>query len=110
MYRKRLDENNTRMRCVVLNKSWKQHPTKQQPYGHLSSLLQTIHVKQTRQAEHCWKSKDVLISDILLWTPIHERTSQEVLPEVMHDKIIGVDEERERERERVRELSVVNVT
>ena len=28
---------------------------------------------ETRHAEHCWRSKDELISDVLLWTPSHGR-------------------------------------
>ena len=34
--------------------SWKQHPQKQQLYGHLPG--------------HCWRSKDKFISDFFLWT------------------------------------------
>ena len=48
-------------------------PTKQQLYGHLPPFTKTIKVRQTRHAEHCWRSKDKLISDILLWTPSHGR-------------------------------------
>ena len=55
---KKLDGNYTRMLCVVLNKSWKQHPTKQQPYSHLPPIPLTTQVRQTRHAEHCWRSKD----------------------------------------------------
>ena len=33
--RKNLDEDYTRMQRAILNKSWKQHPTKQQLYSHL---------------------------------------------------------------------------
>ena len=32
---KKLDSNYTRMLRAILNKSWRQHPTKQQLYGHL---------------------------------------------------------------------------
>ena len=28
--------------CAVLNKSWNQHPTKKQVYGHLPPISQTI--------------------------------------------------------------------
>ena len=35
---KKLDGNYTRMLRAILNKSWRQHPTKQQLYGHHSSL------------------------------------------------------------------------
>ena len=31
--------------------------------------------QQTRFCEHCWRSKDELINDIPLWTPIHGYTS-----------------------------------
>ena len=50
------------------NKSWRQHPTKQLLYGHISPMLKTI---QVRHAGHCWRSKSQLISDVLLWTPSH---------------------------------------
>ena len=39
---KKLDENNTRMLWVILNKFWKQRPTKQHLYGHFLAILQTI--------------------------------------------------------------------
>ena len=41
-----------------------QHPTKQPLYGHLPSTSQIIQVRQTRQAGHCWKSKDKFKSDV----------------------------------------------
>ena len=31
---KKLDGNYTRMLCAILNKSWRQHPTRHQLYGH----------------------------------------------------------------------------
>ena len=45
---KKLDGNYARMLLTYLNKSWKQHPTEQQLYGHLSPISQTIQVRQTR--------------------------------------------------------------
>ena len=59
---------------AVLNKSWKQHPTKQQLYDHLSPISQTIQVKQARHAGHCWRSKDKLISNIQLYRLLHMDT------------------------------------
>ena len=53
---KKLDVNYTRMLRAILNKSWRHHPTKQQLYG----------VRRTRDAGHCWRSKDKLLSDIFL--------------------------------------------
>ena len=53
----------------ILNKSWRQHPTKQQLYSHLPTITKTIKVIRTRHAGHCLRSRDELISDVLLWTP-----------------------------------------
>ena len=66
---KKLDSNYTRMLRAILNKSWQQHPTRHQLYGHLPPITKTIQVRWTRHAGHCWRSRDELISDVLLWTP-----------------------------------------
>ena len=63
---KKLDGNYTRMLRVVLNKSWRQHPTRHQLYGHLPPITKTIQVRRTRHAGDCWRSSDELISDVLL--------------------------------------------
>ena len=70
---KKLDGNNTRMMRAILNKSWRQHPTKQQLYGHQPPITKTIKVRRTRHTGHCWRSRVELISDVLLWTPSHGR-------------------------------------
>ena len=70
---KKLDGNYTRMLQAILNKSWRRHLTKQQLYGYLLPITKTIKVKRARHAEHGWRSKDELISDILLWTPSYGR-------------------------------------
>ena len=71
---KKLDGNYTRMLRAILNKSWRQHPTRHQLYGHLPPIAKTIQVRRTRHAGHCWRSRDELISDVLLWTPLYGRT------------------------------------
>ena len=105
---KKLHGNYTRLLRAILNKSWRQHPTKHQLYGHLPPITKTIKVRRTK---HCWRSRDELISDVLLWTPTYSgakagrlaRTyiqqlcqdtecSPEYLPEAMNDR----DEWRER--------------
>ena len=58
---------------AILNKSWRQHPTKHQLYGHLPLITNAIQVRRTRYGGHCWRSRDELISDVLLWTPIYGR-------------------------------------
>ena len=70
---KKLDGNYTRMLRAILNKSWRQHPTRHQLYGHLPPITKTIQVRRTRHAGHCWRSRDELIKDVLLWTPTHGR-------------------------------------
>ena len=71
---KKIDGNYTRTLRAMLNKSWRQHPTKHQLYGHLPPITKTIQTRRTRQAWHCWRSRDELISDVLLWTLSYGRT------------------------------------
>ena len=49
---KKLDGNYTRMLRAILNKSWQQHPTRHQLYGHLPPITKTIQVRRTRHAGH----------------------------------------------------------
>ena len=66
---KKLDGNYIRMLWAILNKSWRKHSTRHQLYGHLPPIMKTIQVRWTRHTGHCWRSRDELISDVLLWTP-----------------------------------------
>ena len=66
---RKLDGNYTRMLRAILNKSWQQHPKRHQLYGHQPPITKTIQVRRTRHARHCWRSRDELIRDVLLWTP-----------------------------------------
>ena len=112
---KKLDGNYTRMLRAILNKSWQQHPTRHQLYGHLPPITKTIQVRRTRHAGHCWRSRDELIRYVLLWIPTHGRAKAgrpartyiqqlcedtgccpEDLPRAMND--------REEWRERVRDI------
>ena len=100
---------------TILNKSLQQHPTMHQLYRHLPPITKTIQVRRTRHAGHCWRSRDELISDVLLWTPTYGRAnagrpvrtyiqqlcedtgcSPDDLPEAMND--------REKWRESVRDI------
>ena len=118
---KKLDGNYTRILRAILNKSWRQHPTRHHLYGHLPPISKTIQVKRTRHAGHCWRSRDELISDVLLRTAIYGRAkagrpartyvqqlcedtgcSPEDLPEAMND--------REKWRERVRDIRASGTT
>ena len=84
-------------------------------------ITKTIKVRRTRHVGHCWRSRDELISDVLLWTPTYGRAkaerpartyiqqlredtgySPEDLPEAMND--------REKWRERVRDIRACGTT
>ena len=118
---KKLDGNYTRMLRAISNKSWQQHLTRHQLYGHLPPITKTIQVRWTRHARHCLRSRDELISDVLLWTPTYGQAkagqlartyilqlckdtgcSPEDLPEAMND--------REKWRERVRDIRACGTT
>ena len=117
----KLDGNYTRMLRVILNKSWRQHPTRHQLYGHLSPITKTIQARQTKYARHCWRSRNELISNVLLRTPTYGRAkagrpartyiqqlcedtgcSPKDPPEAMSD--------REKRRERVRDIRARGTT
>ena len=108
--------------CVsILNKSWRHHPTRHQLYGHLPPITKTIQARRTRHAGHCWRSKDELISDLLLRTPAYGQAkagrpartyiqqlcedtgcNPKDLPKAMND--------REEWRERVRDIRAGGMT
>ena len=67
----KLGGNYTRMLRAVLNKSWRPYLSKQQLYGHVPPITKTIKTRLTRHAGHTWRSKNELLSHILLWTPSH---------------------------------------
>ena len=66
---KKQNGNYTRMLRAILNKFWRQHPTRHQLYGHQPPITKTIQARRIRHAGHYWRSRDELISDVLLWTP-----------------------------------------
>ena len=72
---KKLDGNYKRLLGAILKNSWRQHPTKQRQYGHLPPIMKTIKVRRTRHAGHCWRCRNDLIIDEVLWTPSHERAN-----------------------------------
>ena len=61
---KKLDSHYTMLQAI-LNKSWRQHPTRHQLYSHLPPIMRTIQVRRSRHAGHCWRSRDKLISGVL---------------------------------------------
>ena len=118
---KKLDGNYTRMLRAILNKSWRQHPTRHQLYGHLPLITKTIQVRRTRHAGQCWRSKDELISDVLLWTPTYGqakagRPAQTYIQQLCEDTGCNLEDlpeamnDREKWRERVRDIRAGGMT
>ena len=119
---RRLDGNYTRMLRAVLNKSWRQHPTRLQLYGHLPPITKTIQVRRTRLRgtllekqgrahkrctpvdPHSWMCKCGTTSTNLLYQQLCEDTgcNPEDLPEAMSD--------REKWRETVRDIRAGGAT
>ena len=106
---------------AILNKSWRQHPTKQQLYGHLPPITKIIQVRRTRHVEHCRSSRDELISDILLWTSSYGRAKagQPARTYIQHlcantgcslEDLLGVMDNREGWWKRVREICAGGAT
>ena len=106
----------------ILNESWKQHPMKRQLYCHLLPISKNVQIRRIRHARHCWRSKEDLISDILLFDTLHMDVSvlADQLTTYLHklccadtwwsleDLRVAMDNrdgwgERERESERERE-------
>ena len=118
---KKLDGNYTRMLRAILNKSWRQHPTRRQLYGHLPPITKTIQVRRARHAGHCWRSKDELVSDVLLWTPTYGqakagRPARTYIQQLCEDTgcnpedLLEVMNDREKWRERVRDIRAGGTT
>ena len=101
--------------------SWQQHPTRRPLYGHLPPVTKTIQARRTRHAGYSWRSKDEIVSYVLLWTPAYGQSkagrpaptyiqqlcddtgcNPEDLPEAMND--------RETWRERVRDIRASRTT
>ena len=112
---KKLDGNNTIMLRAILNRSWWQHRTKQQLSGCLPPITKTIQIRRARHASHCWRSRDKLVNDVLLWTPSHGlaksgwlgRTYLQQLREdtgCSHEDLPEAKNDRERWRERVMDV------
>ena len=115
---KKLDGNYTRMLWAILNKFWQQHPTRHQLYGHLPPIMKTIQVRQTGHAGHCWRSRDELISDVLLWTPTYgkSRTTSLNIQQLCEDMRCSPEDQPEtmndweKSWERVRDIRASGMT
>ena len=98
---------------AVFNKSWKQHPAKEELYGNIPVISEIVRERRTKYAGHCYRSKDELVGDLLLWIPNHGHSSigrprRTYIDKLSNDVGMPVDdlkpsmEDRDVWRERVR--------
>ena len=106
---------------AILNKSWQQHPTRRQLYGHLPPITKTIQARRTRHAGHCWRSKDEIVSDVLQRTPAYGqskagRPARTYIQQLCDDTgcnpedLPGAMDDRETWKERVRDICASRTT
>ena len=84
--------------------------------AHLPPITKTIQVRRTRHAGHCWRSRDELIRDVLLWIPHtrprkkQERPARTYIQQLCEDTGCCPEDlpramnDREEWRERVRDI------
>ena len=103
------------------NKNGQHHPTRHKLYGHLPPITKTIQVRRTRHAGHCWRSRNELIRDVLLWIPTHGRVkagrpartyTQQLCEDTgcCPEDLPGAMNDREEWRERVRDIRATSAT
>ena len=118
---KKLDGNYTRMPRAILNKSWRHHLTRHQLYGHQPPITKAIQARRTRHEGHCWRSRDELISDVLLWTPTYSqakagRPARTYIQQLCEDTgcspedLLEVMNDREKLRESIRDICASGTT
>ena len=92
-----------------------------QLYGHQPPITKTIQVRRARNAGHCWRSKDELVSDVLLWTPTYGqakagRPARTYIQQLCEDtgcnpeNLLEAMNDREKWRERVRDIRAGGTT
>ena len=116
---KKLDGNYTRMLRAILNKSLRQHPTKQQLYGHLPPITKSkLHEPNMQDTSGEVGTNSC---DVLQWNPSHRRAKagwpartyiQQLCADVGFDlkDLPEAIDDREGWRERVFDISADGVT
>ena len=106
----------SRMLCIIVNKSWKQHLMKQQLYSHSLPIFKSIQVRWKRHVEHCWRIKDKLISMFYesytwmcqCWSTCKNLQQLCVGTGCSLEGLLGAMDNRARWRERVRKIHASN--
>ena len=74
----RLDGMYTRMLCMAMNVSWKQHMTNEKLYGDLQvpKVTTKIAIHRLRLAGHCVRHPEEIASQLVLWQPVRGNTGR----------------------------------
>ena len=89
-------------------------------YNNSSSVI-CLHIRRTRHAGHCWRSRDELISDVLLWTLTYGRAkagrlARTYIQQLCENTGCGSEDlseamnDREKWRERVKDIRASGTT
>ena len=70
---KRLDGCYTNLLRRAQNLSWKDHHTLQDIYGTIPKLSERLAQCRSRFAGHCFRAKDEIISDLIMWKASNSR-------------------------------------
>ena len=57
------------MKCVALNNRWQDHTSNNELYVNIPMITITIKEHRMRFSGHCWRSREEMISEVLLWEP-----------------------------------------
>ena len=71
----KIDGAYTKMLRVVKNVTWEQHVTNKVLYGKLPSITTIIEERRLRFSGHCFRSKQEVVHQLILWEPKHGRRS-----------------------------------
>ena len=69
----KLDGTYNRMLRALLNIFWRQNPTKVQLRGPISDIATILRERRMHFAGHCWRAKQELASELVLWSPTHSK-------------------------------------
>ena len=59
---------------AILNIHWRIYPSQERLYGDLVRITSVIKERRTRFSGHCYRTKDEVVSDLILWTPKHGKS------------------------------------
>ena len=59
------------MLCAALNKRWLDHTSNNELYGNILKITITIKEHRMRFSGNCWRIREEMISEVLLWEPLN---------------------------------------